>query len=72
MKLQVHSVHFTADQKLIDFIQKRVDKLETFFDRITDGEVYLKVDKGEASKESKVWVMIARWINFEEWYSFEK
>lgn len=54
MKLQVHSVHFTADQKLVDFIQKRVDKLETFFDRITDGEVYLKVDKGEASKENKI------------------
>ena len=32
MKLQVHSIHFDADQKLIDFIQKKVDKLETFYD----------------------------------------
>jgi putative sigma-54 modulation protein len=47
MKLQVHSVHFTADQKLLDFIQKKVDKLETFYDRFTDGEVFLRVDKPE-------------------------
>ncbi|MEQ9229551.1 MAG: ribosomal subunit interface protein, partial [Cyclobacteriaceae bacterium] len=30
MKLQMQSVHFDADIKLTDFIQKRADKLETF------------------------------------------
>jgi len=54
MKLQINSVHFTADQKLLDFIQKKVDKLETFYDRILDGEVYLKLDKGEHTKDNKV------------------
>ena len=44
MKLQVHSIHFDADQKLIDFIQKKVDKLETFYDRIVDGEVFLRLN----------------------------
>ncbi|HNP07056.1 MAG TPA: ribosome-associated translation inhibitor RaiA [Cyclobacteriaceae bacterium] len=44
MKLQVHSIHFDADQKLIDFIQKKVDKLETFYDRMVDGEVFLRVN----------------------------
>jgi putative sigma-54 modulation protein len=44
MKLQVHSIHFNADQKLIDFIQKKVDKLETFYDRLTDGEVFLRLN----------------------------
>jgi putative sigma-54 modulation protein len=48
MKLQTHSVHFDADQKLIDFIQKKANKLETFYDRIIDGEVFLKLEKGEA------------------------
>ena len=43
MKLQMHSIHFDADIKLLDFIQKRVDKLETFYDRIIDGEVFLRV-----------------------------
>lgn len=44
MKLQVHSIHFDADRKLIDFIQKKVNKLETFFDRMVDGEVYLRLN----------------------------
>ena len=54
MKLQMHSVHFTADQSLLDFIQRKVDKLETFYDRITGGEVYLRLDKGEARKNKIV------------------
>ncbi len=53
MKLQMHSVHFTADQKLLDFIQKRADKLETFFDRIVDGEVFLKVTP-DTDRENKL------------------
>ena len=44
MKLQMHSIHFDADPKLLDFIQKKVDKLETFYDRMVDGEVFLKVN----------------------------
>jgi putative sigma-54 modulation protein len=53
MKLQLHSLHFDVDQKLVDFIQRKVDKLETFFDKIIDGEVILKVEK-EGSRENKV------------------
>ncbi|WKN33347.1 ribosome-associated translation inhibitor RaiA [Porifericola rhodea] len=49
MKLQTHSVHFDADQKLIDFIQKKANKLETFYDRIIDGEVFLKLENGGAT-----------------------
>jgi len=33
MKLQVHSIHFNADSKLVEFIQKKVDKLETFYEQ---------------------------------------
>ncbi len=50
MKLQMHSIHFTADEKLLGFIQRKLQKLETFYDRITGGEVFLKLDKGENSK----------------------
>jgi len=53
MKLQMHSIHFDADQKLIDLIQKKADKLETFYDRIIDGEVFMRLVKGDA-KENKV------------------
>jgi putative sigma-54 modulation protein len=44
MKLKVQSIHFDADRKLVDFIQKKVDKLETFFDRMVDGEVFLRLN----------------------------
>ncbi len=50
MKLQVQTVHFDADSKLLDFVQAKFNKLDQFYDRITSGEVYLKVDKGESSK----------------------
>ncbi|AKD03092.1 ribosome-associated translation inhibitor RaiA [Pontibacter korlensis] len=42
MKLQMYSIHFEADKQLTDFIQHRVDKLETFYDRIIDGEVFMR------------------------------
>ena len=44
MKVQVHSLKFDADVKLLNFIQKKMDKLDTFYDRITDGEVYLRLN----------------------------
>jgi putative sigma-54 modulation protein len=53
MKLQMHSIHFDADEKLLDFIQKRVDKLETFYDRFIDGEVFLRLDK-DNQNENKI------------------
>ncbi|QXV66990.1 ribosome-associated translation inhibitor RaiA [Mucilaginibacter achroorhodeus] len=56
MKITVQSIHFTADQKLLDFIQKKADKLETFFDKIVSGEVYLKLENvdDEANKISEI------------------
>lgn len=44
MKLQVQSIHFDADVKLINFIQRKVDKLQTFYDRMVDGEVFLRLN----------------------------
>lgn len=53
MEVQVHAIHFTADQKLIDFIEEKVSKLELFFDNIIACEVYLKLDKNQ-EKENKI------------------
>lgn len=53
MKLQMHSIHFDADRKLIDFIQKKADKLDTYYDRIVDGEVFMRLDNHE-KKENKI------------------
>jgi putative sigma-54 modulation protein len=60
MKITVQSIHFTADKRLLDFIQKKVDKLETFYDHIVSGEVYLKLENvdDEANKVSEIKLML--------------
>jgi putative sigma-54 modulation protein len=60
MKITVQSIHFTADRRLLDFIQKKVDKLETFYDQIISGEVYLKLEnvEDEANKISEIKLML--------------
>jgi putative sigma-54 modulation protein len=49
MNIKVNSVHFTADQKLVDFVNKKVSKMDTFYDGIISAEVSLKVEKPESS-----------------------
>ncbi|MEM9673009.1 MAG: ribosome hibernation-promoting factor, HPF/YfiA family [Cyclobacteriaceae bacterium] len=58
MKLQMHAVHFDADPKLIDFIQRKTDKLEAIYERIVDGEVFLKLENGEATDNKIVEIKI--------------
>ena len=53
MKLQMHSIRFDADHKLLSFIQKKADKLDRFFDRIIDGEVFMRLDKDD-NMENKI------------------
>jgi len=50
----MQSVHFDADQKLLDFIQRKADKLETFYDRIIDGEVFLRLEKDTENRQNKL------------------
>lgn len=42
MKLYIHYIHSDTDENLNAFIQKKVDKLDTFYDNIIEGEVFLK------------------------------
>lgn len=60
MKITVQAIHFTADSKLVDFIQKKANKLDQFFDQIISGEVYLKLEKveDEANKISEIKLLI--------------
>lgn len=53
MKVNTQSVNFTADAKLIDFIQRRMDKLELFYDKIIQSDVYLKVEN-TSGKDNKI------------------
>lgn len=58
MKLQMHSIHFDADLKLITFIQKKADKLDTYYDQIIDGEVFMRLDKNDKSENKIVEIKI--------------
>jgi putative sigma-54 modulation protein len=50
MEVKINTVHFNADQKLMDFVNKKVAKLDTFFDGIINSDVTLKILKPEATK----------------------
>ena len=51
MKIQVQSVHFSADAKLIAFIEKKLNKLDQFFDRIVSANVTLKLENSGQVKD---------------------
>lgn len=53
MKLNIQSIHFDADQKLLDLIQAKADKLETYYDKIVSGEVFLRLEKSD-NRENKL------------------
>ena len=44
MTINIQSINFTADAKLIDFAKKRIDKLEQFYDKILNAEIIFKVE----------------------------
>lgn len=57
MKVNTQSVNFNADQKLIDFIQQRMDKLDQYYDKIIKSEVFLKVEN-TSGKQNKIFEAI--------------
>mgnify|MGYP001797975974 CR=1 FL=1 len=54
MKVRTEAIQFKADQKLIDFIEKKVSKLERFHDRILDAKVILKLENNSAKIKEKI------------------
>lgn len=53
MNVKIHSIRFDADQKLIDFIQSKAEKLNQYFDNIIAVEVFLRLDNNQNS-ENKI------------------
>ncbi|MEG0037772.1 MULTISPECIES: ribosome hibernation-promoting factor, HPF/YfiA family [Bacteroides] len=60
MDLRIQSIHFDATEQLQAFIQKKVSKLEKYYEDIQKVEVSLKVVKPETAenKEAGVKVLI--------------
>lgn len=44
MRMHIEAVHFSADQKLTDYIEKKLSKLNQFYDRIVDVHIVLKLE----------------------------
>jgi putative sigma-54 modulation protein len=53
MKINIQSVHFTADRKLLDFIEAKLSKLSTLFDSIIETDVTLRLDNA-SNNENKI------------------
>ncbi len=47
-------MHFDADQKLLDHVNAKIEKLRTFHDKIIGAEVYLKLDNFHHQVKDKV------------------
>lgn len=54
MDVKIQTVHFTGDQKLIDLVKRKIDKLTNFHDRITKVDVFLKLDNVVHALKDKV------------------
>ncbi len=44
MNVNIQTVHFDADAKLVEYVNRKLQKLNTFHDRIIKVEVFLKLD----------------------------
>jgi putative sigma-54 modulation protein len=53
MNIQIHSVRFDADKKLIDFVHLKLEKLTQHDEDIVNAEVYLRLDKDQ-ERENKI------------------
>ena len=53
MNIQIHSVRFDADKKLIDFVHQKLGKLTQFGEDIVNAEVFLRLDNDQEN-ENKI------------------
>lgn len=54
MVIRTEAVQFKADQKLLSFIEKKFQKLNLFFDKITTVNIFLKLENSGQVKDKVV------------------
>lgn len=54
MEVKIQTVHFTGDEKLIELVRKKVEKLNTFHDKIMKVDVFLKLDNVVHALKDKI------------------
>ena len=58
MEIRIQAIHFDATSQLEAFIQKKVSKLEQYFDGIIIAEVTLKVVKPETANNKQAGILL--------------
>ena len=58
MQVKVQSIQFSADQKLVNFINQKVSKLNLFFDHILVSQVFLKIIRANSNNNKLVEIRI--------------
>lgn len=58
MEIRIQSIHFDATERLKAFIEKKVSKLEKFYEYINVAEVTLKVIKPETAMNKEVGIKL--------------
>lgn len=54
MNLNIQTVHFSADERLIEYVTRKIKKLDTFHDRIVKVDVFLKLDNVAHTIKDKI------------------
>jgi putative sigma-54 modulation protein len=54
MQVRINAVQFTIDVKLEEYIKVRLDKLTTYYDKIQEAEVFLRLENQGAAVKDKV------------------
>ena len=58
MKVTIEADQFKADTSLTDFIEKKLSKLDTFYDRIIDAHVILKLENAGQLRDKVVDIIL--------------
>ena len=58
MQITFQAVHFTADQKLKDYISDKLQKLVKFYPKILQATVYLKLENSGQVKDKVIEVIL--------------
>jgi putative sigma-54 modulation protein len=54
MNVNIQTVHFEADSKLVSYVEKKLSRLFQYHDRITKVDVFLKLDNVVHNIKDKV------------------
>ena len=58
MEIRIQSIHFDASEQLRAFAQKKVSKLEKYYEDITEVEVSLRVVKPETAENKEAGIKV--------------